>query len=89
MHCSFTQSIKHSARQGNIFKSKAIKDKQMNSQVVQHVSHVTAVIESVSVCLFSLVHLSLALEDISQVTPCCKVKKHNTILKIKKLKIAL
>lgn len=43
----------------------------MNSQVVQHVSHVAAVIEGISVCLLSLVHFPLALEDISQVTPCC------------------
>lgn len=55
----------------------------MNSQVVQHVSHVAAVIEGVSVRLLSLVHLSLALEDISQVTPCCAVKEHNTILRTK------
>lgn len=55
----------------------------MNSQIVQHVSHVAAVIEGVSVCLLSLVHLHLALENISQVTPCCAVKEHNTILRIK------
>lgn len=61
-------------------------DRNMNSQVVQHVSHVAAIIEGVSVCLLSLVHLPLALEDISQVTPCCAVKENSTILKIKTLK---
>lgn len=61
----------------------------MNSQVVQHVSHVAAVIEGISVCLLSLVHFPLALEDISQVTPCCAVtKENNTIQRIKTLKIA-
>lgn len=52
----------------------------MNSQVVQHVSHVAAVIEGVSIRLLGLVHLPLALEDISQVTPCCFVRiEENTI----------
>lgn len=55
----------------------------MNSQVVQHVSHVAAVIEGISVCLLSLIHLPLALEDISQVTPCCALKENNTPLRIK------
>ena len=43
---------------------------EINSQVIEHVSHVAAVIESVSVSLFSLVHLSLALQDISKIAPC-------------------
>lgn len=47
----------------------------MNSQVVQHVSHVATVIEGVSVRLLGLVHLPLALEDISQVPPRCSVAK--------------
>lgn len=55
----------------------------MNSQVVQHVSHVAAVIEGISVRLLSLVHLPLALEDISQVTPCCAVTKENNTKRIK------
>lgn len=42
----------------------------MNSQVIQHVSHVAAVIEGISIRLFSLLHLALALQDISEVSPC-------------------
>lgn len=47
----------------------------VNSQVVQHIRHVAAIIQGVSVSLFSLLHLALALQHISEVTPCCQVTK--------------
>lgn len=87
--CSATLPVKTSsgATSSNVAKSirnaysqskgqrRCLKSRHGNSQVVQHVGHVAAVIEGVSVRLFSLVHLPLALEDISQVTPCCLVSK--------------
>lgn len=50
-----------------------LKWKDTNSQVIQHVGHVAAVIEGVSVGLFSLLHLALALQDVSKVAPCWQV----------------
>lgn len=47
----------------------------LNSQVVQHIRHVAAIIQGVSVSLFSLLHLALALQHISEVSPCCQVTK--------------
>lgn len=45
------------------------RQRQTNSQVVQHVGHVAAVVEGVPVRLLGLLDLALALQHVSKVSP--------------------
>lgn len=44
-------------------------------QIIQHISHVAAVVQGISIGAFSFRNLALALENISKVTPCCQEEK--------------
>lgn len=44
-------------------------------QIIKHISHVAAVIQGISIGAFSFRNLTLALQNISKVTPCCQEKK--------------
>lgn len=44
----------------------------VHSQVVQHVSHVPSVVQSVPVRVLRLRHLALVLQHVSQVSPGCR-----------------
>lgn len=46
-----------------------------HSQVVQHVGHISPVVQRIPVGLLSLCHLSLVLQDISQVSPSYREKQ--------------
>ena len=45
--------------------------RRVNSQVVQHVGHVSSVVQSVPVRLLGLHHLALVLQNVTQVSPSC------------------
>lgn len=45
------------------------------SQIIKHVSHVAAVVQSISIGAFSFRNFALTLQNISKVTPCCQEEK--------------
>lgn len=45
------------------------------SQVIQHIGHVAAVVQGISIGALGVGNLALALQNISKVTPCCQEEK--------------